>query len=221
MKFKLLIFILLLISNTNFSQENLCFSVIYENAINKFHESEYQSAIYTFAAASYCDDAPKNNLLDSMIILAENCIKILADARVYYNSAIYDEAFSFYKDILAINENDSTALARTAELKKIVFDRNIYNFNTDSIVEVEGKYVTEKRVSAGYYIVLEAFIARTFAEKAVENEFNQGRLTKIVFNTNKQWYYVYSHRYDNLKDALRKLNELEETGKKNVKIHIY
>lgn len=76
-------------------------------------------------------------------------------------------------------------------------------------------------LESGYYVVIESFRSLENAYRGVDIWKKKGRDAIIVHDTERKWYYVYSQKYGNKRDARR---EMMRTRKKDVKdawVHKY
>lgn len=153
-------------------------------------------------------DQLKNDL-DAQIDVLEKEIELIkkkqSDADVYedVNKASVDQTNS------------------TDDANEKALNQKVKNYSTDEIVKVNDDGSIGDNAESGYYVVIHSFREKTRAQNAVTMEKDKGTTAKIVYNKNRKWYYVYSHMYKNLKEALVKSTEQREAGYEGAWVHIY
>lgn len=78
---------------------------------------------------------------------------------------------------------------------------------------------TTASVDAGYYTVIASFRNESNAKRALEiyKEYN----AFYIYNASRQWYYVYTDKYDNLEEGLERMRELRKGEFSDAWVHIY
>lgn len=102
-----------------------------------------------------------------------------------------------------------------------VLNDKVKNYKGDEIVKVNAGDDSGNPADHGYYVVIHSFREKELAERAVGMEKDKGVTANIVYNKTRKWYYVYSHMYKNLKEALVKSTEQREKGYQGCWVHIY
>jgi type IX secretion system PorP/SprF family membrane protein len=68
------------------------------------------------------------------------------------------------------------------------------------------------KLSEGYYVVIESFKYRENAKRAQKIWKDRGYEASIVYNDDRDWYYIFLNRYNSYMEASQKRNELTTKG---------
>lgn len=113
------------------------------------------------------------------------------------------------------NELDALEALDTADIKNLLKRLNPY-------IDAEGNLnATEVDLESGYYVVIESFKSLENAYKGIEIWKTKGREAIIVHDTERKWYYVYSQKYNNERDARREMMKTRRKDVEDAWVHKY
>ncbi|MFT4524707.1 MAG: type IX secretion system PorP/SprF family membrane protein [Bacteroidia bacterium] len=80
---------------------------------------------------------------------------------------------------------------------------------------------TEVDLESGYYVVIESFKSLENAYKGIEIWKKKGRDAIIVHDTERKWYYVYSQKYTNEREARKEMMKTRRKDVEDAWVHKY
>jgi len=101
-------------------------------------------------------------------------------------------------------------------------DKQMVNsWKGDVIVSVK---IADENVTApksGYYVVLFAIGQKSVALDFVKEATNKGVATKILYNKTKLKHIVYTHIYNNLSEALLRIESMKKKGFDEASVYVF
>jgi hypothetical protein len=95
-----------------------------------------------------------------------------------------------------------------------------YDLTKDQVFKyVDG--ASSGRVEPGYYVVLFTNKTKKYAMQSIGRLNYIGLKVRIAYNQDKDFYYVITEGYDNMRDAAKRCKEIREFGYKDAWIHKY
>ena len=117
--------------------------------------------------------------------------------------------------------NSAVSGDSTANSQTYGGNQRVKNFKNDKIVKVNDAGNENGEADRGYYVVIHSTREKDHAEKLVAKEKTKGTDAKYLYNKTRKWYYIYSHYYKSLKEALPKAYEQRDKGYQGSWVHIY
>ncbi|NQY66137.1 MAG: PorP/SprF family type IX secretion system membrane protein [Flavobacteriales bacterium] len=142
------------------------------------------------------------------------------EARVDYDSVRIDSLdariFDLEHDVV---DNKEVAVADIGRVKGEVneLDRAIHGSENLSVIDTETG--EQQSLKQGYYVVIEAFRSFSNAKVGIMQWDKKGKTSFIVFNSEREWYYIYLSEYDSYEHAKKDRDAMRDAGYTDVWIH--
>lgn len=120
------------------------------------------------------------------------------------------------EDLKRLEEEIAALNAEIDNVNSRMIDTNLLKGMLQQVTPYreDGKVGMRKEaLESGYYVVIESFLSLENAWKGVDIWKEKGRAAIIVYDEERQWFYVYSTKFDSFKPAVK---EMRSTRKKDV-----
>ena len=140
--------------------------------------------------------------------------------------------------------DDAAKRLDLVERQMDIFDGKLSDVSTEvdlmkmrlDTLEIKGPYKQVTRVidsntgkekiettplAKGYYVVVESFRSFENAERYLQAFNERGEKAIVVHNVERGWYYCYLKRFDDLKTALKAMEDTRKSGFDDAWVHIY
>lgn len=111
--------------------------------------------------------------------------------------------------------------------KQITISPKSSDKNTTPDQMVKGEFnlnssdgVSSESLAKGHYIVVKSFLDKGNAEREMTEIAAHGYKPFLVFNKNRQYYYIYLEKFDNLSTALKELENVKTSGFKDAWLYL-
>lgn len=130
------------------------------------------------------------------------------------------------EEILSLQEEIEKLKSQMGELTEIV---NLKGVDTASIKHTDVYTLKNDKdnnefkeaISSGYYVVINTCTSLEFAKSLTKMYNNKGIKTSIAFDEKKDYYYVFTDKFDSLEEGVKIMKQKREQGFKNAWVLVY